>query len=167
MPPPPPPPPPPPGSLHALAAHTCVCVCVCVCACLRRVRACVRTCLKLPPSILWSPSDVLCASRRTWLWRLQAQAERNRANLQKMMQANEALQKQLQDLNGVVEHVVQKALGNGGGGPHGSRSAAKLPSGAFPSQAKPGMRGQRGQQQQPAPSTRLARQPPPGLKPFK
>ena len=75
-----------------------------------------------------------------------------------MLQANEALQQQLKELNGVVDRVVTVSLGSaptggggGGGGGGKEKKPPKRPSGAFPAQAKPGRRAQ----------------PPPGSKPFK
>ena len=84
--------------------------------------------------------------------------ELHRQNVKKMLQANEALQQQLKELNGVVDRVVTVSLGSaptggggGGGGGGKEKKPPKLPSGAFPAQAKPGRRAQ----------------PPPGSKPFK
>ena len=54
------------------------------------------------------------------------------------VQANESLQKQLKELNGVVDAVVQRALGN----PSSARPP-RLPGAAFPAQAKPGAKSQR------------------------
>ena len=76
---------------------------------------------------------------------VQQQKARHRTNMQKMLLANEALQQQLKDLNGIVERVVQKSLGGGGGGlvPHPAAAAApgaaRLPDAfAPPAAAKPG-----------------------------
>ena len=64
------------------------------------------------------------------------QKEAHRQNVQKMLQANEALQQQLKELNGVVERVVQTSLGS-------PPRPQKLPIGAFPAVAKPGSKAQR------------------------
>jgi len=76
------------------------------------------------------------------------QRSQHRINVKKMLQANEALQAQLKELNGVVERVVQKELGRPGGGKAGG------PPPVFPAKAKPGSK---------------VRQPqaPPGAMPFK
>ena len=87
----------------------------------------------------------------------EAQRELHRKNVQMMMQANEQLQLQLKELNGVVERVVQTSLGQ-----PPARAQPKLPASAFPAQAKPGSKAQR---QTGAP--RRALPGPPGAKPFK
>jgi len=76
------------------------------------------------------------------------QRSQHRINVKKMLQANEALQAQLKELNVVVERVVQKELGRLGGGKAGG------PPPVFPAKAKPGAK---------------VRQPqaPPGAMPFK
>jgi len=65
------------------------------------------------------------------------QQERHNKNVKKMLKANESLQQQLKDLNGVVERVVQTSLGLPAG------KAPRLPAAAFPAQAKPGSKAQR------------------------
>ena len=59
-----------------------------------------------------------------------------------MLQANEALQLQLKELNGVVERVVQTSLGLPAPRAGQKGGGDKLP-GAFPAQAKPGSKAQR------------------------
>ena len=90
--------------------------------------------------------------------------ELHRQNVKKMLQANEALQQQLKELNGVVDRVVTVSLGqpagSGGGGPQRQQ---KLPSGAFPAVAKPGSKAQK----PPRSGGGRAPQAPPGAKPFK
>jgi hypothetical protein len=68
----------------------------------------------------------------------QAEREQHRAAVRKMLQANEVLQAQLRDLNGVVERVVQRSLGISS-----NTTTPRLPAGAFPAQAKPSSRQQR------------------------
>lgn len=80
---------------------------------------------------------------RAELAQLKQQQHEERANhketVRKMLQANEALQMQLRDLNSLVERVVQKSLGH----PASEGSTPRLPAGAFPAQAKPGSKQQR------------------------
>lgn len=97
----------------------------------------------------------------------QAMEEAHKQTVRKMLQANEALQNQLRDLNGVVERVVQRSLG--GVLPVGA-PAPRLPAGAFPAVAKPGSKAQRqtaGPPTAAAPARGKPRQLPPGERPFK
>ena len=66
----------------------------------------------------------------------ETQRELHRQNVNKMLRANEDLQQQLKELNGVVERVVQVSLG--GPPPKPPAKADKLPASAFPQAAKPG-----------------------------
>ena len=90
------------------------------------------------------------------------QAE-HRQRVSMMMQANEALHTQLKDLNGVVERVLQRSLS---GAPQSSASTPRLPVGAFPSQAKPGSKGQKPVATGPLPKPAKQQQQP-GARPFK
>ncbi len=93
----------------------------------------------------------------------QAERQRHTHNVRRMLDANEALQAQLRELNGVVERVVTKELDRQRGGPEKAGGKA----GAFPAVAKPGARGQRvSGEREPAPGPK-AKQEPPGAKPFK
>ena len=97
----------------------------------------------------------------------EAQRAQHRQNVRKMLEANEALQDQLRELNGVVERSVQKALGaEGAAGSGGGTTRQKLPAAAFPQQAKPGSRAQRAAPSAIAPP-RAGKQPAPGARPFK
>ena len=67
--------------------------------------------------------------------------ELHRQNVKKMLQANEALQQQLKELNGVVDRVVTvgsapTGAGGGGGGGGGKEKKPPNPSGAFPAQGR-------------------------------
>ena len=59
--------------------------------------------------------------------------ELHRKNMQKMLEANEALQAQLKQLNGVVERVVQTSLGV----PANAKPQGKLPAAFAPARPAP------------------------------